>query len=272
MDCSQIRDAFMTGAREPAAQLEEHLTGCPQCRELFAQNAALGRHLATQAGNPVRASDDLFGQIEGELAREKGPRAWLRSRPTPVRFTLVLLPLLLVLIAGGLLRQRADLEHYPMLRVALLLCVYFLAITLALGKKLSESPRRDALGDYVGLLTFAVAVPALAAFAPATAVAGQAAPDGALGCFGYGALLTLPIALLIWALDRNDRPSLRTVCLSAAALGLSANLLLELHCANNNPEHLLLGHASLGVAWLAAWLIPWCLGRAARPNGAHLRK
>ena len=76
---------------------------------------------------------------------------------------------------------------------------------------------------------------------------------GAGGCFIYGALLTLPTALLLWAFDRDDRPSLRTVCLSAAALGLSANLMLELHCPSGNAIHLLLGHTSIGVLWFAAW-------------------
>jgi len=261
MDCTQIRDAFVSGAR-PEAQAREHLASCPQCRELFERDAELGRNLAAQTTRPLPSSDDLFEQIEGKLARETGPRAWLRSRPSPLRFTLLLLPLLLVLLAGGLLGQRADLEHYPMQRVALLLCVYFLAIALAFGKQLSESPRGHALGDYVGLLAFALAVPALAAFAPATEVSRRIESSGAFGCFGYGALLTLPIALLLWALDRDDRPSLRTVCLSAAALGLSANLLLELHCGNGDWAHVLGGHASLGVAWLVAWAVTRRLSRA----------
>jgi len=105
-------------------------------------------------------------------------------------------------------------------------------------------------------------VPILAAFAPATEMSRQAGAGGALGCFGYGALLTLPIAALLWAFDRDQRPSLRTVCLSAAGLGLCANLLLELHCGNGNAAHVLLGHASLGVAWLAAWTVGWRLSRA----------
>jgi hypothetical protein len=68
-------------------------------------------------------------------------------------------------------------------------------------------------------------------------------------------LLTLPIAALFWAFDRDERPSLRTVCLCAGALGLSANLLLELHCPSGNTLHLLLGHASIGIAWLLVWAV-----------------
>ena len=271
MDCQQIRDAFVQGGPLSQEQVKAHLASCPQCRELFEHDAELGQKLAAHARRDLRpgqssdalaSADDFFGQLEHKLARETGPRAWLRSRPSRLRFALALLALPLVLIAGGLFQQRADLAQYPMLRVALLLCVYFMAIALAVGKELSESPRRDALRDYLGLLAFALLVPVLAAFAPATEASRLANPEGALGCFGYGALLTLPIAALLWAFDRDDRPSLRTVCLSAAALGLAANLLLELHCANGNATHVLLGHASLGAAWLAAWAVTRRLSQA----------
>jgi hypothetical protein len=215
-DCAQIRDTFTASVPLPEAQLKEHLANCLQCRELFERDAELGRRLAEHTTAALPFADDLFGQLEQRLVRETGPRAWLRSRPSGLRFTLVLLPLLLVLLVVGVFQHRADFGQYPNLRVGLLLCVYFLAIVLAFGKQLSELPRSDALRDYWALLAFALAVPILAAFAPATLVSRHAESGGALGCFGYGALLTLPIAALIWALDRDDRPSLRTVCLSAA--------------------------------------------------------
>jgi hypothetical protein len=264
MECGQIRDGFVKGVPPVEELVQEHLAICPPCRELFAQDAALGRTLSAQARDAQPVADDLLGRMERKLDRESGARAWLRSRPSRLRFTLLLLPLLSVLILGGVVRQRVDFEHYPPARMVLLLCVYFLAIVLAFGKELSDSPRSDAFRDHWGLLVFALAVPALAAFAPATEVSHQADSAGTLGCFRYGALLTAPIAALLWAFDRNDRPSLRTVCLSAAGLGLSANLLLELHCANGNATHVLLGHASLGVAWLAAWILSWHLSRSGR--------
>ncbi len=262
MDCAQIRDTFLNAVPLPEEQVKEHLASCPQCRELFEQDADLGQSLAAQASDTLAISRDFFGQIERKLARETGPRAWLRSRPSGLRFAFLLLPLLSALIVDGVFQQRADFEQYPIPRVVLLLSVYFVAILIAFGKELSESPRPGALSDHLGLLSFALGVPILAAFAPATEVSRHAGSGGALGCFGYGALLTLPIALLLWAFDRDDRPSLRTVCLSAAALGLSASLLLELHCGNGNAAHVLLGHASLGVAWLAAGAIARRLSRA----------
>ena len=253
MDCAQIRDSFMSGDQLSEEQLETHIAHCPQCKALFERDAELGRRLAAEANAALPLSADFFGQLEQGLARETGPRAWLRSRPSRIRFVSTLLLVLVAVIAGGVLRQRADFAQYPLPRVVLLLCVYFLAIALAFAKELSELPRRNPIRESLPLLAFALAVPILAGFAPATELSRHAGAEGALGCFGYGALFTLPVALLLWAFDRDDRPSLRTVCLSAAALGLSANLLLELHCGNGNPLHVLLGHASLGVAWLAVW-------------------
>jgi hypothetical protein len=136
-------------------------------------------------------------------------------------------------------------------------------IALAFGKEFFVSVRRGSLGDFGWLVTAALALPFLVAFAPPTELSRSFGPGGALNCFSYGALLTLPIAALLWAFDRDDRLSLRTVCLSAAALGLSANLILELHCPSGNFVHVLLGHASLGIAWLVLWACARLLNRAA---------
>jgi len=95
MDCPQIRDAFLNGVAPAEEQVKPHLAGCSQCRELFEQGAELGRNLAAQTRVVLpAAADDFFAEIEGKLARETGPRAWLRSRPSLLRLSFVLLPLL----------------------------------------------------------------------------------------------------------------------------------------------------------------------------------
>src|SRR4051812_30093256 len=130
MDCSEIRDAFVNGELPAEERVKEHLASCPQCRALFERDAELGRGLAAQVSEALPFPEDFFGQIEQKLDHETGLRAWLRSRSSRLRFMLVLLPLLLLVIAGGVLRQRPDFEQYPGQRIALLLCVYFLAILL----------------------------------------------------------------------------------------------------------------------------------------------
>jgi membrane-associated PAP2 superfamily phosphatase len=179
----------------------------------------------------------------------------LRSRPTRLRFAAVVASVLFVVGLGGILHRRPDFDAYPAGRLLALVTLYFGGVLLAFGKELYVSIRHGTLADYGGLFIGALGLPFLIAFAPATEASGHAGPGGAWSCFVYGGLLTLPTAALLWAFDRDDRPSVRTVCLSAVSLGLSANLVLELHCPSGNVLHLLLGHASIGLAWLAAWFV-----------------
>lgn len=262
MDCAEIRDSFQRGEVPTGADVEAHMRVCGHCRELFSNDAELGRSLARAAALPVSSADELFASLEADVARETGVRAWLRSRPTRLRFALAVLSVLLLVALGGVARRRPDFADYPVTRLALLLSLYAVGILLAFGKELYLSARRGSLGDHLGLLVAALGLPFLIAFAPATEASRHAGPEGALNCFLYGGLLTVPTAALLWAFDRDDRPSLRTVCLSAAALGLSANLVLELHCPSGNALHLLQGHGSLGLAWLLAWFAVRRVSRA----------
>ena len=261
MDCSQVRDAFMSGKVLPKSEVQAHLDVCPHCAALFDNDAELGRSLAAQVAPALPFPEDLFGAIEASVGRETGLRAWLRSRPSTLRFQLLAL-CVVALVGAGSMRYRPDLAAYPVARMVILLGAYFIAVLLALGKELSLAVRRGKVADYAALAAFGLGLPFLAAFAPATEASRLAGPEGALGCFLYGAMFTLPLGILLWAFDRDDRPTLRTVCLSAAALGLSANLMLELHCPSGHPLHLLLGHASIGLAWLASWFVARRLSRA----------
>ena len=262
MDCAQIRDAFVRAEELPHEAVEAHLEVCPHCRELFEHDAELGRSLATQASLAVPFADAFFEKLEERVASETGPRAWLRSRPTNLRALFVVSSVLLVVVLGGLAKPRSDLADYPAARIALVLALYFSAIVVAVAKELTLAARRAGVEVNPALLIGGLGLPFLVALFPATEASRHFGPAGALGCFSYGAALTVPVALLLWAFDRNDTPSLRTVGLSAVALGLSANLVLELHCPNGNVLHLLLGHASIGLAWLGAWLVARRVSRA----------
>lgn len=262
MDCSQVRDAFIAGRALSKAEARAHLEVCPECAALFENEAELGRALAAQVTPAPAFPEELFNATEARVEGERGPRAWLRSRPSQLRFQLIVLFVVLVVLVAGGMRHRPDFAAYPTARLVILLGSYFIAVMLAVGKELSLALRSGKLSDYAPLALFGLGLPFLAAFAPATDASRLAGPEGALGCFLYGALATLPLGLLLWAFDRDDRPSLRTVCLSAASLGLAANLVLELHCPSGNALHLLLGHASIGMAWLASWFVTRGLSRA----------
>lgn len=264
MDCSEIRDRFLKGEAVVTEQVQRHLTGCPECQALFEGGAQLGHRLASQAASALPFPDELFAQTEASVAAEIGPRAWLRSRPTHFQSRVVALGVLCVVLLGGVARLRPDFAEYPSTRLLLLFGVSSCLILVAFRKGLRFPARLGNFGDHPEFALAALGIPFLLAFAPATEVSRQASSGGALNCFVYGALFTVPLALLLWACDRNDRPSQGTVCLAAVGLGLSANLVLELHCPNGNAVHLLLGHASIGILWLVTWAVLRVSGNAAR--------
>jgi len=177
MDCPEIRDAFVKGELPNGTAVEAHLRGCRQCSELFLHEAELGRSLAVVAGGGMPFEDDLFAKLEADVAQETGLRAWLRSRPTRLRFVAAVLSVLLVVGLGGALHQRPDFAEYPLARLVLLLSVYAAGILIAFGKELYLSARRGALSDHVGLFVGALALPFLIAFAPATEASRHAGPE-----------------------------------------------------------------------------------------------
>jgi hypothetical protein len=81
-------------------------------------------------------------------------------------------------------------------------------------------------------------------------------------CFAYGAVLVLPFLVLYWLLERRDRVSVTTLLTVGGAAGVAANLLLYAHCPSVHEGHLLLGHASIGVAWALLLALPGALQRA----------
>jgi hypothetical protein len=65
------------------------------------------------------------------------------------------------------------------------------------------------------------------------------------------------VVLLYWLFERRDQVPLSALVSAGALAGLAANLLLHAHCSSANWGHLLLGHASIGVAWALALRLVW---------------
>jgi hypothetical protein len=77
----------------------------------------------------------------------------------------------------------------------------------------------------------------------------------AAACFGAGAAYTAPLLLLALLISRTPLRSVTEVALLAGLCGISASLMLDLHCHGRQLAHLLLGHASVGLAWGLAWTL-----------------
>jgi hypothetical protein len=254
VECAEIRQGFLTGDVPSGSSVDEHVSGCPQCRELFRNGAALGRGLAGVA-RQASAPDDQFERVEAVLANERGLRAFLRSRSTRMRWLLSLsLPALLLL--RELAHKRVPWRSLGSLRiVAGVVLVGLLALVLRAALRPLPIERRAARLRSA-LAIGAWCLPFLLGLVPDAQASGQEwTPSFALrccSCFFYGSALAVPSFALLWALERGDPVPFRVWALGAGVVALVANLVLLLHCPVTNRVHLLAGHLSIGLSWFAA--------------------
>jgi hypothetical protein len=256
VDCAEIRNAFLSGGIPTGSDVREHVAGCETCRELFAGSAEVGRALAATSNDTLRPADDLYAGVRTDLVNETGFRALVRSQSTRRRQTFAYLA---IAFPAGLtlaVARRASWPADALFHFAALLAVLALAAVLCIREGLGPLSRVRSTGWTLAMSAVALALPiVLAAWPPAEPAAGGHGPvvAGALGCFLFGVATSAPLVTLLWLCDRSSRGGWRVFLPFAAASGLSANLVLGLHCASTEPAHLLSGHATLGLAWLLAF-------------------
>jgi hypothetical protein len=245
MDCAEIRDALLAGTSPSGPGVEAHVRDCEACGELLSERGTLGRALSQSETPSPFESALLWSALERSVAKEKGPRAWMRSRSTPVRVAAAAVVAALVVFVGGRPAPGATIDApVPWLVVFALAGVACIAILVApLGRPRPPSSVR------MSLVVSAVALPLGYALGASNAAASGASSDFAIqafGCFAYGTLLALPFLLVVLSLDRSERPSSSLLVGFGGAAGLVANVALGLHCPNTELGHLALGHASIG--------------------------
>jgi hypothetical protein len=204
----------------------------------------------------------LRAGLDAELARERGWRAYLRSRATPVRVTAAGLWLLGAATATGLLGARVDMRLYPRWRLVLGLSVMLVGFLISVALALRPLSRPALRGSVVRTTLMSVPFALAALYAMPAAHRDHPASlqqPGALAlllralpCLGVGTLIAL---LAIMALRGLDRGGSRATLLLASAGGVAANMLLLLHCSMTAPMHMVLGHLGVVLLVLAgAWL------------------
>lgn len=234
--------------------VDEHLKKCSHCRELFGDSATLGRHLA---GALFRAPDDWSTQLvatESLLARERGLRAFLRSRPTLVRHALCLV-LAAALLIGELLRERVPVHELGTGRT-LAGVLLLIALALITRSSLRSPPLGATTARLRSLFPFvAWALPCVLWFAPEASAEDLSSSGFALrslACFGYGSALAAPSFVLLYAFDRDERVPHRVLALGAGAVAVLSSLILLVHCPSTQLAHVITGHFSIGLIWFAA--------------------
>ncbi len=242
----------MTGAVPSGALVGEHLQWCPHCRELFRDDAALGRHLAGAAAEPALATLG-FARVSSTLEAEHGVRSFLRSRSTRLRW-LISLALPAALFAYELLRHRVPLGSISTPRLAVggvLVGVFALVTWLALR----PAPLERHAARARAMLAFVTwCLPCALCLVPETHASRD---DGhfalrSLACFGYGSALAAPSFALSWVFDRGLDLPYRVWAFGAGIVALVANLILLVHCPVGARAHLIVGHFSIGFTWFLA--------------------
>ncbi|MGF1464590.1 MAG: hypothetical protein ACFCGT_00520 [Sandaracinaceae bacterium] len=208
---------------------------------------------------PSRRDDEattgeaLYERVRQDLERERGPAAWLRSRPTPQRLALWLLSaavvsLVLQRMAGGAGAEPARL---------LSLVTLGATTAIAMGVALWPLPRHRPSGRARLLLVVGVAAAALAALV--LAGDGTLGPVGPLRCVRVGAVAALPVFGVGLLLDRQ--PS-RGLLLSALAAALAGALAVQGVCGASGLTHLVVSHFGAVVAATVGFVTIGSLGRA----------
>jgi hypothetical protein len=258
MDCTAIRDALLSGSAPAGPGVEAHVADCAPCAELLRNQGHLGRAFSG-AEAPRAVNPELWKLLEGTLAAETGPRAWLRSRATPVRVLAVVFVATFMVFVGGqptgdtVKPVEAMLGWLVGFAAAALACLWVL--TAPLGRPRPPPATR------VLLVGAALALPLVyAAFGSSPSHAPGSFAEQAVGCFAYGTILALPFLGVVWLFERSDRPWLTGLVGVGAVGGLVANAALALHCPNTEFGHLVLGHAMVG-ALLAGMGSLWALAR-----------
>ncbi len=254
MDCVDLRRGFLAGTPLSGATVDEHLGGCASCADLVQSGATLGRRLAEFSAE--LQSDVGAGLIATEslIDRERGLRAYLRSRPTRVRWALTLcVPL--ALLAREFWERPVPWMNLgtPKLIMGLLL-LGLMALVVRAALRPAPIGRRKARLCWA-LTAAACCLPCLLCLAPESRpsppITGGFA-GRALSCFSYGSALSAPAAALLWALDRGMRVPYRVRALATGTMALVANLILIVHCPLTDGVHLWAGHFSIGFVWFVA--------------------
>jgi hypothetical protein len=198
--------------------------------------------------------DAGFSSLTASLASERGLVARLREARTSSRLLAATGAVFLVLAGVGFFWSRSRLAPVPLTRVVVVVSV--LSVLLALAVRLvlrpMQSPPVSRRALWISLLAGLV-VPFVFAATPHEAQAAATFSSSALRCFVIGGTLGAAFVGLLYAFDRRELSARPTGFLAAAAGGLAANAALELHCPSTDPLHLVLGHATIGVALLALY-------------------
>ncbi len=228
-ECGRVMDNL--GEPLPA-ELEAHVAGCAECRELVEGFSAL-EDLGEPRGAEAPALEKARDEALKELAAHPRTTPWWREVAVLVgAYALVTVLGALALTRVGLVGNTAS--TWVVTGLALLLVVAMVG-----GAWVALAPGRKAAWGLVGT---SAAVVGLSVVLGGSGLAMRGLLSGALGCARVHMMLSaLPLVAALVLLRRSAYHPARAVAagLSGGAVGL---LLLHLHCPDGSTAHLALSH------------------------------
>lgn len=256
MECRDIQKRIRAGNTLDDPGVRAHVGSCTACATLVVGAESFVRALDAADVTPSEADTPSFDVLASRIERERGPLAWLASRPTALRMLLALAGVAVLTTLVALAAPRADLAVYPLGRMLGLLLALgaVAAAVVVVALRPLFLPQLPAKLE-PALLALALTAPFLVGVLPMAHMAHPASLEGtgadflrrAAACFVFGAVVGAPILVLARFLDRRRHARIATALLAAAVGGLTGNLALQLHCPITDPSHILVGHGTVGM-------------------------
>ncbi len=201
---------------------------------------------------PAADFDSMLKGVEESIAAaEAKPSFWLKTRATWARRMIAGAAALAVVLIGGVAMTKRDLGALSPAHLAIALSALGVLLAASLHQALRPMHRpplpawaRIAIAGLTVAATLTIAllpVPDAHVYPPADGL--HVSP-----CLFYGLLMGLPVYLVLRLLDRSRS---HAPLLGACAAGLVGNLALQLHCPRSDTEHLMLGHFTVALAFIA---------------------
>jgi hypothetical protein len=248
--CDKTRHWLLRQKDLPDAAIE-HLAQCVLCQEL----AELFTEEPPEQGAASPAVSQLLVATQQQLSREKGLVAQLRSLSTQSQLALGLCIALLPVGLQLVLARRGDWAEYPWPRLLLVVTAYVFVIAFAARSLLSPLHQPISSVSKWTPASLALGLPLIIAATAPAHVTEYVQMSPALPmfmtqaglCLRYGTLLALPGILILLGMDRQQGRGRYFLTIIATLGGAVGNFVLLLHCANEDPAHQLLGHATVGL-------------------------
>jgi hypothetical protein len=262
IDCAHVHAAVRRGESLDGSDIADHVATCPACAVLVAEPIVAHGLDATSVGDQGDLAA-LLARTKSRVAAERGWRASLRAKATPVRSAIgiaVVAAIPLLVLAAA---PRADLGVYPIVRLVLealgYLATAIAAAVIGLWPLHRAEPRTGRALAVAAAILAAVVVASLPAAHhdhPASLAGGGDDFLGrAFGCFAYGTICAVPTWIALRLLARDPAtlgPAAYPVAVAVAGSGAAA---VFLHCPIVHVGHRWAGHIAVLVlllAW-AAW-------------------